>query len=245
MLLLILFFARVLTIGANAPFDLREIVKFSGPYFLSALIVLAYGNLDYLAIGYYLTKEDLGIYFFIFQFYAQFLILRKVALSYIYPKFVADPNSSFDEVWVMRWFLLVTAAMIALLVMHTIYLDTLVRVFLGAKWSDYLIIFFINSCILFEKIVFSISEPYYSFRNRTDRIIKTTFLNLLIMVLLILLLQNNLSILLVSLSSFIAFYIANNIVFIFAVDGKKRDVLLLALLRLFTYSGAYLYVANL
>ena len=65
------------------------------------------------------------------------------------------------------------------------------------------------------------------------------------MVLLILLLQNNLSILLVSLASFIAFYVANNIVFIFAVDGKKRDVLLLALLRLFAYSGGYLYVANL
>lgn len=245
MLLLLLFFVNVFKIGAKAPFYSREMVKFSGPYFLSAIIVLAYGNLDYLAIGYYLSQEDLGIYFFIFQFYAQFLILRKIVLSYIYPKFVANPNSSFDDAWVMRWFLIVTAAIITLLILHTILLDTLVRIFLGTKWSEYLVIFFVNSCILFEKIVFSISEPYYSLRNRTERIIQTTVLNLLIMVLLILLLQNNLSILLVSLTSFTAFYVSNNIVFMFAVDGKKRNALLLALLRLLAYSAGYLYVANL
>lgn len=159
----------------------RNYLKITLPLIAANLFVIVYSNIDYFFVKAMFSAEEFGAYFFIFNLYTQFLIIRRIIVAYVYPKLVTTGRFDIRSKKFKKLIYGATILTIPASFLHDWMVANYAVVILGDKWQPYLSLFNINFVILYERLLYSFFEPYFVSTKRTSLILINTLMSIGIM----------------------------------------------------------------
>lgn len=223
-------------------FDLSYL-RLTGPLIIANLFVIIYSNVDYFFVKAIFPSEDFGAYFFIFNLYTQFLIIRRVVVAYVYPKLVTLGRFDIRSKQFNTIVYSATLVCLPISFTHDFVVANHVVSLLGEKWTPYLPLFNINFVILYERLMFWFYEPYFVSRKKTYIIMLNTLISIAIMLsLFVLLYIYGASLFYIATVTLIAFIVPALITLAFDLKKDVFSIFATTLTRMLVYGAVFFYL---